>query len=389
MNFLDLLIVVAALGAGVVGYRLGFVTRVISWVFLGVGLYVAARFLPSLARSADQSATSQQVLLLSLLILAGGAFIGQAIGLAIGSRLNRTLPRGTVRRADSAVGSVAGVAGVLLLVWFITPAMSSVPGWTAQEARESRIARGVDRLFPTPPDSAQSLQQLVGERYPQVFDRLRPAPDLGRPPASSGLSEATVDRVASSTVKVIGRACGRIQEGSGFVVAPGLVLTNAHVVAGDRGTFVERFDDRRQVDAEVVAFDKDRDVAVLSVPDLDRPALLLSDPAVGDVGAVLGHPGGRDLEASPFEVADSVTVTGFDIYDGARTRREVLYLSADLERGDSGGALVDPDGEVIGMAFAIAPDKPGVAYALSVSELRPVLDSVEGDPVATGDCIAA
>ena len=183
-----------------------------------------------------------------------------------------------------------------------------------------------------------------------------------------------------------GEACGRLQEGSGWVVAPGLVVTNAHVVAGEDDTvvFPEGGDDE---EATVVAFDAARDLAVLAVPDLERPPLALVDPERGTTGAVLGHPGGGPLEVSPFEVVDQLEAQGRDLYDERATLRSVLVLASRLAPGDSGAALVDPSGSVVGVAFAIAPDRSGTAYALDPEEVRSVLRSRSDQAVDTGPCI--
>ncbi len=172
-------------------------------------------------------------------------------------------------------------------------------------------------------------------------------------------------------VKVEGIACRRIQDGTGWVVADDLVVTNAHVVAGERSSEIQR-DDDRQLAAAVVAFDPERDLALLHVKGLDRPALPMAAAARGQTGGVFGHPGGEPLRIAPFSVARQIDATGRDIYDGASTRRQVLELAAGLRPGDSGSALIDPGGEVIGIAFAISTDQAGVAYALATSELTPV-----------------
>jgi S1-C subfamily serine protease len=103
---------------------------------------------------------------------------------------------------------------------------------------------------------------------------------------------------------------------------------------------------------------------------------------------VFGHPGGGPLRAAPYEVGRKVVATGTDIYDGARTERSVLVLASDLHPGDSGAALVDPDGQVVGIAFAIAPDKGGVAYALAMTELDAVASTDLSRTVDTGPCLA-
>jgi S1-C subfamily serine protease len=281
---------------------------------------------------------------------------------------------------------VIGVVGVLVGLWLLLPVLAHVPGLMSEQARGSAIAREVSDRFPDPPDTLAVLRRFVGdEPFPQVFDALRPAPDAGTAPEQSGLSTAVANQVVQSTVKVTGEACSRIQEGSGFFVGPDLVVTNAHVVAGESGTEVE-LADGRTLDASVVAFDPDRDLAVLRT-DGEAPALSLRDADTGDVGGVFGHPGGGGLEVSPFRVAEEITAVGRDIYDQGSTSRDVLVLASDLAPGDSGSALVDPQGQVIGVAFAVAPDKPGVAYALAISELREVLERDLSGERDTGGCL--
>jgi S1-C subfamily serine protease len=140
------------------------------------------------------------------------------------------------------------------------------------------------------------------------------------------------------------------------------------------------------VAATIVAFDPNRDLAVLAVPDIDREPLALGDAVAGESGAVFGHPGGGPLELSPYSVGEEVTATGRDIYDANSTRRQVLFLAAQLRPGDSGGPLVNPAGAVVGVAFAIAPDDPNVAYALTIEEVQAVLAGPL-QPVDAGPCL--
>jgi S1-C subfamily serine protease len=253
------------------------------------------------------------------------------------------------------------------------------------------VAGFVHDHFPRPPDTILALRRLVGDDvFPQVLEGLGAAPDLGPPPAESGLDQATAQRVAQSTVQVEADACARVQEGSGAVVGPDMVVTNAHVVAGSSHTSVIRHPDGAQLDADVVAFDPARDVAILHVDGMNRPALPIdpTDPQRGSVGAVFGHPRGGSLAIQPYQVGDVVDAIGRDIYDGASTRRRVIFLAASLAPGDSGGPLIDPGGMVVGIAFAIAPDRANVAYALATSEVLPVLAAAGAARVPTGSCLA-
>jgi S1-C subfamily serine protease len=384
---LDLTLLGLALVAAVGGYRLGFLTRTVSWIGMAVGLFVGARSLPWLLEQfSDQSAVS--LLLFAGLVLLGGSLIGQAIGVLVGSRIRFRLPTRDWVIADHALGAVAGLVGVAIALWLLLPTMAAAPGFFATQTRESVIARTIDRTFPTAPDALVALRRLVGEdQFPQVFSALTPAPDVGPPPGDPGISAAVVAQVTPSTVKISGVACSRLQEGSGFVtLGPDVVVTNAHVVAGQDDPKVER-DDGALLDATVVVFDADRDLAVLRVPGMARNPLPISDGGEGTTGGVFGHPGGAPLRVAPFGVGDEVRAVGTDIYDSRRTERAVLILASQLRPGDSGGALIDGNGAVVGVAFAIAPDDPNVAYALDTSELNAVLAGNLTQPVDTGPCL--
>jgi S1-C subfamily serine protease len=386
VNVLDVVLVAAAIFAAVAGYRLGFVARATSWAGLALGVTVGALALPPLLRQV-QGARDVTVALVAIGALVGSALLGQALGLLLGTRLNVALPDGPVRWVDRAVGAVLGIGGLLVALWLLLPTLADVQGVVSEQARGSVIAREVNARFPDAPDALQALRRLVGDNpFPQVFDALRPSPDPGVVPGASGLSDTLATRVAASTVKVEGEACSRIQEGSGFFVADDLVVTNAHVVAGEDDSDVLLSDGTR-MDGTVVAFDPVRDLAVLQTSGADRPALPLNRADVGTSGGVFGHPGGGPLEISPFQVGEQITAVGTDIYDSTRSERKVLVLAADLAPGDSGGALVDPRGQVVGVAFAIAPDRPSVAYALAVDEVTAALSGDLTQERDTGDCL--
>ncbi len=389
MNLLDLVILLAAAGAAAGGWRLGFLARVVSWVGLALGLVLAARFLPNAVRTFEGSDPGSR-LLIATVVLLGGAFVGQGLGLLVGSSLRRFVPIGPFQAADSAVGAVVGVIGVVASVWLLLPAVGDVPGTVSRLARTSVLARAIDRQLPAPPDTLQALRRVVGEtNFPRVFEALRPAPDTGPPPATTGFTPDVLARVIASTVKVAGTACQRVQEGSGFVAAPDTVVTNAHVVAGQGPgrTEVARPDGRR-LPATIVVFDPARDLAVLRVPGLNQPPLPVGSAEVGDRGAVFGHPGGQEqVRAAPAAIRQQVEAVGRDIYDTRPTRRDVFILAARLRPGDSGAALVDPAASVVGVAFAIAPDDASTAYAVTAGELREVLAVPRRGAVSSGPCL--
>jgi S1-C subfamily serine protease len=386
VNVFDILLLLVAVSAAVGGYRLGFVARAASWLGLALGVLAGAWLLPKVLPRIDDASEATMVLV-AIGLLVGGALVGHALGLLAGSRLHAELPPGGARQADRLAGGAIGAVGVLVIVWLLLPILASVPGRMSELARGSAIARQVALTFPDPPDTLAALRRIVGEDpFPQVFGAMDRAPDAGAAPGSSGLPQGVVDQVVVSTVKVSGLACSRIQEGSGFFVADDLVVTNAHVVAGEDESEVE-LADGSTLDAQVVAFDPDRDLAVLRTEDTDVPWLALDDAGVGITGGVFGHPGGGPLEISPFRVAEEITAVGRDIYDQDDTSRHVLVLASELAPGDSGSALIDTRGQVVGVAFAVAPDRPGVAYALAVDDLEAVMETDLTTTDDTGACL--
>lgn len=389
MTFLDLVLLAAIALAVLGGWRLGFLTRVLSWVGLALGLFVALKVLPVLLRQLG-SDNRGLVVLLAMGLLLIGATLGQALGFLIGGRVAPVRRDGVVGTADRLLGALAGLVGAVILIWLLIPVLAATPGWISRQTTGSAVTRTIDRVLPTPPDAMQALRTLIGDdAAPDVFDALRPTASAGVAPADTGLDAVVTATTARSVVKIEGTACSKVQDGTGWVAADGLVVTNAHVVAGERSTTVLR-DDGRRLDGVVVSFDPRRDLAVLRVSGLDRAALTLSasTPPSRTTGGVFGHPGGAALRVAPFSVARVIDATGRDIYGADRTDRKVLELAAALRPGDSGSALVDPSGTVVGVAFAVARDRGDVAYALAPEEVRSALTDVSTTAVSTGPCLA-
>ena len=326
MNYLDFAIVAAILLAAWAGYRVGFTTRALSWAGLAAGIVFAVAFVDDVTRL-FRSSPPRTRLLAALVFFLVVAIVGQTLGFIGGSMLRRRLAfTGTLHSADRVLGGVLGAVGVLVVVWLLTPALASAPGWTARAVRGSAIVRGVERVAPSPPDSVSALGRLVGDApFPEVFDRLTSS-DAGPPPDSS-LPAGVADRVRPSVVRVEGQACSEIQQGSGWVAASGLVVTNAHVVAGEKSTSVFTTDGRR-LDATVVAFDPRIDLAVLRVPPFLLPALSRASADVDQTGAVFGHPRGGALREAPARIAQEINARGTDIYRTGSTERDVFVLAA-------------------------------------------------------------
>ncbi len=384
MNGLDLILIVLAAFAAYGGWRLGFLRRLSGWIGAALGLAAAIVILPELVeRMSLQSDLSVVLVSTALLVLL--ASLGQGIGAAIGARLRAEVDSSAARQLDAAGGLLLGIVGVAVLAWLVVPVMADAEGWPSASTRGSTLAALVDEHLPDPPPQIARLeQQLVGGDFPQLFTGLRRAPDITDAPTGSTVSQEVLDTAARSVVRIRSEACGRVQSGSGFVVADGIVATNAHVVAGSDVLELDTPDGAR-AGGQVVAFDPAVDLALVAT-DLDRPALPVAEPAEGDQGLVMGFPGGGPFAPSPFAIGELLDARGYDIYDRATVDRQILALASALEPGDSGSAVLRADGSVVGVAVAVAPDRPEVAYALAIDELRQLLGRGATGRVSTGAC---
>jgi S1-C subfamily serine protease len=378
----DLLFALVALAAIAGGYRAGFTTRVLSWIGLGVGLAAGLRLVPWVLDHID-GARYEVVVAATIGIVVLLVVIGETVGLAVGRRFAPRAPRPS--QLDHVLGGVAGFVAVSMTVWMVLPVLVASTGWPGELVADSAVARLIADRLPAPPDVEVALRRLVGrDTFPSVFDTLQPRVTTPAP-VTTGLDSATTARIARSVVKIDGVACRVTKLGTGFTVGDALVVTNAHVVAGEATTSVER-DDGKRLSATVVAFDPNRDLALLAVSGLGRDALPVGGSNGGNTGAVFGHPGGGQLRVAPFEVARKVEALGKDIYGTGPVRREVLELAADLQPGDSGAALVEAAGDVVGVAFAKSTQQAGVGYALATSELEAILQAPHDRAVNTGPC---
>jgi len=397
-NVLDIVLAVVLVSYGFSGYRQGFVVSVMSLVGFLSGGALGMWLLPELLRrwdSVDNNVVWRTVVLIfGVFVLAS---LGQAIAVGVGSRLRRGLRVKPARVIDSVLGVLATVLAVSVLVWFMAGAVrGGAPAPLAKAIGGSRIVQTIDRFVP--PQTARLFagfrSVLDREGFPRVFEGVRAEPIAPvAPPDDQRAFGPGVARAATSIVKITGVAasCNRGQEGSGWVVAPERVVTNAHVVAGTSSEHVRIQGTGRSYDARVVIFDPQRDLAVLSVPGLPAPALTQgSDLRRSDSAIVAGFPLDGPYRLDSARVRDVLTATGADIYGNPGAVREVYSLFARVEPGNSGGPLLSPSGEVVGIVFAKSLDDDQTGYALTLDEARPVLEAANRafSPVNTGGCAA-
>jgi len=390
VNLLDLAIALVAIAAAVGGWRLGLLARVLAWLGVAVGLAFAVPLVaPVVARVGGGDPDTRVTVALVFLVLCGA--VGQAIGLWASFGVERRRPKRTLSLAERGGGAALGAVGVFVVVWMLLPSLSVAAGWPNRAARASLIVELMDALAPEPPDAFAAWGREVADAaYPAALDPLTEPPDPGIPPETA-LDAATLEQVQPSIVHVTGVACSTVQDGSGVAMGPGIIVTNAHVVAGESQTHVV-LQDGTELESRVIAFDPVRDLAILRVGGLDAPALSLGDAEVGDVGAILGFPGGGEMQIAPARVGESISARGTDIYRRGTSIREVLVLAARLEPGDSGAPLIGVDGTVLGIAFAVDPGSATTAYALARSEIEAMLElsggqAVEPTEVGTGPCL--
>ena len=195
------------------------------------------------------------------------------------------------------------------------------------------------------------------------------------------------ENIRAAAAHVSGTACGQFSEGSGFFVEPGLLLTNAHVVAGVEQITVQAANGSSEIGV-LVGFDPGRDIAALSVSELaaSPAALALIGARAADVGDAATVDRDDGLEFVPFEVSRRILATGRDFYAEETEGRRVLEIRSPLAAGDSGAALVNADGEVVGMVFAVARGQPDQGYALDSSEIAEFLAEIDRTPLPTPPC---
>jgi S1-C subfamily serine protease len=324
-----------------------------------------------------------------MLLLVG---IGEAIGSALGQSVAMRLRGGVLGTLDRGFGGVVGGAQALLVVWLVGGLLAAGPMRTlASQAQTSFVVRSLSAFLPPPTEIAAQLARLLDDTgLPDLFVGLEPLPappvDLPTDPTARAIAAAA----EPSTVKVSAATCQFISSGTGFVIARGYVVTNAHVVAG--GTTIRvRAMDGGLLDAVPVYDDPELDVALLWVPTLDAPALRFAapDPDRGATGATLGYPHGGPLTIAPAAVASAYVATGRDIYGDRLVSRKILELRAQVDQGDSGGPFMLANGTVGGVVFAEARTNDQVGYALTATSVASAVEPRIGrtGAVNTGACI--
>jgi S1-C subfamily serine protease len=398
VSWVDAIVVLLAVIAAVSGWRHGMAVALLSFVGVLGGAIIGVRLAPLLAAGVENPTTRIMVSIAVVVLLVA---LGETIGVFFGRRIRDRITGARSLQLDSTLGSVLQAITVVLAAWLVALplASASFPGLVAG-VRGSEVLRAVDSVMPASAKRLPSdLRQLLNSSgFPDVTSPFSETPitQVG-PPNPELLASPVVAGASDSVLKIRGRApsCSRQLEGTGFVIGPQLVMTNAHVVAGTAETGVE-VQGRRgrtvELDARVVLYDPETDLAVLRVPDLEAEPLEFEQrPAdAGDDVVVLGYPLDGPFTATAGKIRQIINLKGPNIYDTGEITRQVYTVRAVVRSGNSGGPMIDPSGRVVGVVFGAALDDQETGFVLTVEQIA---SAVQSSPqlsrkVDTGTCAA-
>jgi uncharacterized membrane protein required for colicin V production len=367
------IVLVSALG----GFRRGLVLTAFSLVGLVVGAYLGSRIAPHLLHGGSSSTWTPVAGLVGAVL---GAVLLQLVALTAGSFVRGGLKLTPLRVLDSAGGLLLGAALGVAVVWVGASVLLLTPGQTQlrSEVARSEIVKQLNSALPP-----RTLLNLLA--------RIDPFPSIAGPSAPSlrpnagFLRDPQVQDATKSVVKILGTACGIGVEGSGWFAGHDLVVTAAHVVAGEKGsTIIQIPGDPLTHPVEVVLLDIRNDIAVLRVPGVDETPLKLADPQDGAAVAILGYPLNGGLTGTPGRIGHTATVLTQDALGHGPVGRTITAVAGEVEHGDSGGPAVDANGAVQSTIFA-ARRGSSSGYGVPPSIVRDDLARAD-QPVSTGTC---
>lgn len=389
LTVLDLVLILALLSYLGYGLRNGFLVTLGGIAGFAAGAVAAFFAVPLVSGFVDDSGWRLTAIVAAAVVL---IVLGHGAGTMIGRQIRGAVRIRPLRAVDRLVGGAVNLAVSALVMSMLAFSVSSlgVP-LVSQQLAESKVIRLIDGLTPNPVKAtmAQLRSAVIGNGIPTLLEGL----EQGQPVAVPNASTDTpgLNRAAESVLKIAGTAfeCGQNQTGTGFVISPGRVVTNAHVVAGVSQPVVE-VPGGGAMPGRVVYFDTRHDLAVLAVDGLPAAPLALSpDLPNGSPAAFAGYPHGGPFQSKPATVQDITTVLVPDIYGNSPAPEEIYRLAGDVQPGNSGGPLLTTDGLVAGVIFAKATSDTAMGFAITMDDLTPVASQAPGlsAAVSSGQCI--
>lgn len=390
-QWLDIAIIGVALIAAISGWRSGALGSLMSFIGVVLGAIAGVMLAPHIVSHVD---SPRGKLFTALLLILALVVIGEVAGVVLGRAVRGSIRSGPVRLADSLIGVGLQLVVVLIAAWLLgSPLTTSNQTSLASAARDSKVITEVDKYAPewlrSVPKRMSALLSTSG--LPEVLDPMRtPVPTVDAPDATLADS-LVVAKSRPSVVKIRGVAtsCQKVLEGTGFVIAPNRVMSNAHVVAGSDSVTVEA--EGQTFEATVVSYDPDADISILDVPNLPLQPLVFADqPAkTGTDAVVLGFPGGGDFVATPARVREIIELSGPDIYKTKTVNREVYTIRGTVRQGNSGGPMINRSGQVIGVVFGAGVDDNDTGFVMTTDEVSRQLAKIGNTAkVPTGACVS-
>lgn len=384
---IDLLITLVIIYAIARNWGTGLISQLFSALGLIGGLFLG-RLLETYTVTLAHTPTSRTIII--IISIFGVGLAGLNLGQYTGLKLKRRLAIKRFNIIDNYLGSILTALTVLVIVWLTASVIGSLPATRIKYyVKSSNIIAELDKLMPPAPSVIARLGRVIDPNgFPDVFIGSEPVPNTKITTPSLGEMLKAINADRASVVKVEGTGCGGIVTGSGFIVGEDLVATNAHVVAGIASPYVIDINGRHST--SVIWFDPNLDLAILKTSRLAGNPLKLSlnDVSSGTAGAVLGYPGGGSFQADSAAVIDEFTASGRNIYGSSVTIRSVYEISAKVIPGNSGGPLINKDGDVMGVVFAQSTAYSDVGYALTMPKVASEINQAKARTasVSTGQC---
>jgi hypothetical protein len=379
VTVLDWAIIAFTLALALWGYRQGLIVGALTLVGFGVGAFLGSRLGPVvLSQGADSPYAPLCGAIGALLVGALSAVALEGIALALRRRLIR---HPFMHRADGAGGAALIGAVALGLAWIFGAVALHAPGTTQLRAdvQNSVILRELDHVLPP---SGGVLN---------VLDRVDPAPSISGPatptrrPNPEIAANPAILHAGGSVVRVLSTACGLGIEGSGWAVQPNLIVTNAHVIAGADDTTVTT-QSGVELDATAVYYEPEDDLALLRVESPLPTLPITSNRPAGADAAVLGYPENGPYTVTPARIGETRTTVSEDSYGRGPVDRTITALGGDVRSGNSGGPLLDREGQVVGIVFAATTRGPVGGFAVPADEVLGAIHHASDQAVDTGSC---